>query len=227
MTWLPHFLRRPRPALDAPQAARLAAWKASRRVDLTAPLSQSRLVVVDVESSGLDLHADRLISIGAVAIEGARIVLADSFDVVLRQDAASSRDNILIHGIGGSAQQSGMAPTAALLDFLEYVGSAPLLAFHAPFDQGMVDKALRDTLQLRFNHEWADLAPIARAACPQAPARFASLDDWTAHFCIDNIARHSALGDALASAQLFLALIPALRSKNLHTFRALQDLSRR
>jgi len=224
MKWLGRLLGRSNLALDARESRRLAHWQAARRVDLNLPLSHARLVVVDVESSGLDLNRDRLISIGAVAIEGGRIVLADTLDVVLQQPSESSRDNILIHGIGAGAQLSGVRAADALLGFLEWVGNAPLLAFHADFDQGMVDKSLRATLGVRFNHEWADLARIAPAVCPEWASRCKSLDQWTAKFGISNFARHSALADALATAQLFQALRPRLESRRLTTFRALQSV---
>lgn len=212
-------------ALDEAQAARLAAWRGRARFKLDTPLADARLVVVDVESSGLDLNRDRLLAIGAVAIEGGRVVLADSLDIVLRQELASSHDNILIHGIGGQAQCAGKDRVEALLDFLDYLGASPLIAFHAAFDRGMIDKALRTNLGLRLDREWVDLAHIAPALHPDLANRCRTLDQWTAHFGIDNFARHSALADALATAQLLLALMPGLQRKNLGTFRALRDLS--
>lgn len=225
MKWLSRLLGKPDCPLTGPQAARLAALRQHPPPDCSAPLQQARYVVVDVESSGLDLARDHLLAIGAVAVSAGRIALADSFDIVLRQAAASSRSNILIHGIGHQAQLGGMAAADALLDFLEFVGNAPLLGFHARFDQAMLDKATRHHLGLALRGEWADLAHIAPALYPERPHQLHTLDDWTAQFGIDNIARHSALGDALSTAQLFLALKNRMRTQNLHHFRALQNLA--
>lgn len=137
-------------ALLPAQQQRLEAWLAQPAEDLRRPFAEARYVVVDVESTGLDLQKDRLIAIGAVAVVGGRIDLAQSFEVVLRQDQASSRANILIHGIGGAAQREGQPPVDALLDFLEFLGPSPLVAFHVAFDSTMIGRAMRAYLGINL-----------------------------------------------------------------------------
>ena len=63
--------------------------------------------MLDVETTGLNLMKDTLISIGAVAVVNGHIVLADSFYVVLQQRESSRKENILVHGISGSVQREG------------------------------------------------------------------------------------------------------------------------
>ena len=99
--------------------------------------------VFDVETTGLSLMHDRLISIGAVAVVNGKIALGDSFYVVLQQPVVSARENILLHGIGGTAQSAGVPAADALLDFLEYLRRDPLIAFHVTFDQTMIQRAMR------------------------------------------------------------------------------------
>ena len=100
-----------------------------------------RWVVVDVETSGLDAHQDRLLAIAALGLQTdpvrrrIDIVPGDSFEVVLRQDAVSDHDNILLHGIGAQRQRDGVEPARALQAFADFVGPSPLLAFHSAFDQ--------------------------------------------------------------------------------------------
>src|SRR5512134_744732 len=95
---------------------------------------RSRYVTVDVETTGLDMRRDRVLSIGAVSVERGMIDLSRCFEVVLRQPESSSRDNILVHRIGGQRQMAGEDPAEALVRFLEYVAYAPLVAFRAEFD---------------------------------------------------------------------------------------------
>jgi DNA polymerase-3 subunit epsilon len=218
------FLRAlPRPsALDADQRRRLAAWQALPEPDLSEPLDQARFVVVDVESTGLDIRRDRLIAIGAVAVQAGRIVLNDSFEVILRQEEVSDRDNILVHGIGGQMQRAGLPPAQALLDFLDYLGKSPLVAYHAVFDETMIRRAARRHLGLVCKRPWLDLAYVMPALLPDRAHSHKALDDWTALFGITNYARHSALADALATAQLLLAAIPLAVAKKLANYKALQ-----
>ena len=124
MTWLAQFFSAA-PKLSPQQAQRLALWRALPEPGLAQLHGESRYVVVDVETSGLNLDKDRLIAIGAVALQSGKIALADSLEVVLQQERASDRGNILIHGIGAKAQTEGTPRVEALLDFLEYLGNAP------------------------------------------------------------------------------------------------------
>lgn len=221
MNILSRLLRKP-PILDADQRRRLAAWQALPEPDLTEPLDKARYVVVDVESTGLDIRRDRLIAIGAVAVHGGRIVLADSFEVILRQDEVSDRDNILVHGIGGQMQRAGLPPAQALLDFLDYLGKSPLVAYHAVFDETMIRRAMTRHLGLACKRPWLDLAYVMPALLPAHAHSHKALDDWTVLFGITNYARHAALADALATAQLLLAALPLAIAKKLADYKAIK-----
>jgi DNA polymerase III subunit epsilon len=176
------------------------------------------LLVLDVESSGLDVRRDRLLAIAAVAVrtDGARpaIDLGDSFELVLRQPEAESppdKANILLHGIGVGSQRAGQDRVTALQAFARFAGTSPLLAFHAAFDRGMIERALRAEQLPPLPNPWLDIEPLAAVLHPQVLAR--SLDEWMAHFDIRCPVRHQAAADTLATAELLLRLWPALRAE--------------
>ena len=213
-------------ALTAEQKARFERWRKLPLPDKNEPLLASRCVVVDVETSGLNLIEDRLISIGAVAVVNGRIELGDSFSVVLQQKTVSERSNILLHGIGGKAQRDGQPPIDALLGFLEYLGKSPLVAFHVTFDETMIRRAIRDYLGFNFKHIWLDLAYLMPALNGALAGSNRSLDDWVNTFNIQIDSRHDALADALATAQLFqVAQNQSVRKKGL-TFASLCDIEK-
>lgn len=187
------------------RAAALAAWQKLPAEDLTRPHFRTRYVVVDVEASGLHMTRDRLISIGAVAVSGGLIDPQDTFEVLLRQDEVSSHENILIHGIGGSAQREGVEPAEALLRFLDFVGKAPLVAYHAEFDQAMIERAARCHLGTGLGLQWIDLAWVLPELYRERIDAQVHLDDWLALFGIGNFLRHNAVADAYATAQLLQA----------------------
>lgn len=200
----------PRPAatrLDAATTAAVARWQALPAADLRGPLAAQRWIVVDVETTGLNLREDRLLAIGAVAVEGDEIRFERSFEVVLRQAAASDAGNILIHRIGGGEQLEGMEAAGALLAFLEYAQKLPCAAFHAAFDEAMLRRAVRETLGIDLGLPFIDLAQLAPALVNDAPPKLGSLDEWTAHFSIEIGARHRAVADALGTAQLLQVLL--------------------
>ncbi len=225
MNWLTRLFR-PGPQVAVEQAQRRDAWLRAHASDLGTAFERARYVVVDVETTGLDLIHDRLIAIGACVVEGGRVTLAESFEIVLRQDRVSSKDNILIHGIGGEAQREGVEPVEALLRFLAFLGKAPLVAFHVTFDQTMIRKAMRDYLGLDFKHPWLDLAYVMPALLPEQARRYRALDEWSGHFRIGNFARHSALADALATAQLLLCALPLAQVRHSASYKDLQALEK-
>ena len=87
MGWLSSLSERfrPRPTAVPEHRAALAAWQALPEAALELPHARQRYVVVDVETSGLDMKRDRLIAIGAVAVQGGGIDFADAFQIVLQQ----------------------------------------------------------------------------------------------------------------------------------------------
>lgn len=209
-------------ALTDAQRERLAAWRALPEPDLAARAEDARMVVVDVEATGLDLRNDRLIAIGAIVMERLRIDLGQSFYVVLRQAEASSTDNILVHGIGGTAQREGVPAADALLDFLAFAGKAPLVAYHAGFDEGMIRRAMSAHLGEPFRRAWIDLACVAPDALPAEARKRKALDDWLALYGIQVFSRHDAVADALATGQLFQAVHGAALAAGLDTLTKLR-----
>lgn len=159
----------------------------------------------------MDSIRDRLVSIGAVAVHDRRIVIADSIELTLGHPQASTRENILLHGIGAEAQRRGLEPGQAIARFLDFAGNAPLLAFHAGFDKGFLMRAASVWLGVPIGNLWIDIAQLAKAMHPGVDAP--GLDDWLEHFGISIDQRHNASADALATAMLFLRLVETLSSR--------------
>jgi len=175
-------------------------------------VDDTRWVVLDVESSGLDPRRDRLLAIAAIAVhtrrDPPRIAVGDSFEVVLRQDVqVADKDNILLHGIGVGAQRQGMARAQALAAFEQFIGASPLVAFHAAFDEMLILRAFDAEMGRRPPNPWLDLEPLAAVLHPRVKAR--SLDEWMAHMGIHCAVRHQAAADTMATAELLQKLWPA------------------
>jgi DNA polymerase-3 subunit epsilon len=192
----------------------------------------TRWIVVDVETTGLDMQHDELLAVAAIALHfdgggqsAPRIALADSYESVLRRESASTdKDNILLHGIGVGAQRAGAPPAQVLADFERWIANAPLLAYHAAFDQAMIGRAAKAHLGRGLANAWLDLAPIAAGLCPHINAH--ALDDWLDHFAIPCAVRHQAAADTLATAELLLRLWPLARAQRSADLAALQRLAR-
>lgn len=180
-------------------------------------VDEHRWVMLDVETSGLDPHHDRLLAIAAIAMKvdwaqrRLTVDLGDSFEVVLRQDVASSKDNILLHGIGVQRQREGVAPEAALQAFADFAGHSPLLAFHAAFDQTLITRFSRAHLTSDLPNPWVDIEQLCAVTHEQVRAR--SLDEWMGYFGISCAVRHQAAADTLAECEVLQRIWPRIAAQ--------------
>ena len=200
----------------------MTAWLRERFGVGRRPAGASRWVVVDCETSGLDPGRDSLISVAGVGVRDGRIAPGDSFCAMLRQERPSERANILIHGIGRDRQSGGEPPAAAIAGFLGFAAEAPRVAFRAPFDKAVVARAAREVGRLEGGL-WLDLAQLLPVLFPERGDPEATLDRWLGMFGIAHLARHDALGDAYATAQLFQV---ALREAGRQGFRTVGGVLR-
>lgn len=215
-------LFRLRSELPTSIAERVHAWQALPAIAGDTPLAEMRMVVLDAETSGLDPRRDRLLSIGAVVVEGMRLAPRYTFSAVLRNDTASSKENILMHGLTPSAQAAGEPPEEALAELLAFIGKSPCVAFHAMFDQLVLGRAVRQTLGVRLPNPWVELAQLAPAVVPEAGLPQAGLDDWLAYFRLRAHVRHNAVHDAQVAAELFLILLARTAARGISMFSQLE-----
>ena len=193
----------------------------------TAPIVAGRWVVVDTETSGLDPEHDRLLAIGAVAVDDDGILLDDSFEIVLQGDPSGDAANIVVHGIGHGAQAAGVPVRGALDAFRAWAADAPRVGFHTDFDRAVLRVAFAGAGLPADDRPWLDLAPLAGALVPEA-YRYGSrsLDDWLAAFGIECTIRHNAASDALATAELLLRLRAIAAKQGTRGFAALVKAAR-
>ena len=185
------------------------------------PLDSVRWVVIDCETSGLDMTRDRLLSVGAVAVCRGKVQLAEQFHALVGQREASPPENILIHGIGGDAQLSGRPLPAVIRELGDFIAGGVPVAFHAPFDAAVLRRH-----GVKPQQAWLDLATLAPALFPERRPTQSPLDQWLGEFTIAVDPRHDALCDAFATAQLLLVILAEAQRQSIETLEALQRASR-
>jgi len=187
------------------------------------PLAAARWVVVDCETSGLDPKRDRLLSVAAVEVTAERIAPGRSYAAILQQQESSRADNILVHGLGGEAQLGGRPAGEVLRALTVFMGDSIPVAFHAPFDKAVLARAFAQAGMRAARRRWLDLAELAPVLFPDQKGT--NLDSWLAAFAIECTARHEALSDAYATAQLLLVMLGKARSEGVATVEALIRLA--
>lgn len=218
------------------------------------PLATQALVVFDLETTGLDRQRDSLLSIGAVRIQacGAQpgIALGHSFARVLKAPVPISPLGQLFHGLTQGDLSQGQDPRLALLELLEWGQDALWLAWHAWFDQAMLHRAAQQwlgehapssrtgkmLLPLPGVCDLAQLLPALLGPCPTAlqadmPGKTPvissdhDLDAWLQALGLAHSARHDAVADAMATAELALIALAHAQAQGLQTWGQLASLA--
>ena len=89
------------------------------------PIDRVRFIAVDSETTGLNPQTDRIITIGAVAVQGGDIVFEDSFEALLQMSRNTSA--VTVHGITRDETRGGIDEPEALRRFLDYLGDGVLV----------------------------------------------------------------------------------------------------
>ncbi|WP_068807814.1 3'-5' exonuclease [Thauera phenolivorans] len=202
--WLSRLVSRrggERGELDRRVIDKLAAWKSLPAGRLDLPAFDARYVVVNTEASGLDLERDRLLAVGALAIESGVISPQQAWYATLQH-----------------------APEAALADLLTFIGNSPVVVFNAPFNRRMLLRAFDETVGFEPDLFWLDLYYLLPALFPERRRDPVRLADWMESFDIETFQRHHGLGDGWAIAQLFLTVQARATGRGAATARGLGDV---
>jgi DNA polymerase-3 subunit epsilon len=195
------------PKVGGASEARLRRWMAQPEQALALPHARARYVVVDTETGGGNARRGRLVAIGAVGVVRARIDFGDCFSTALRQEPAAARAAPAVAGTGGPAQQTAIEPALGMLDFLDYLRKAPLVAFDAGTERKVVEREMKSILGVAFRHPWIDLAVLLPALFPDAGCTTRAA--WLERFGLAAGAWRDPPGDAFVTAQLFLVVVEA------------------
>lgn len=173
------------------------------------------IVAFDTETTGLELRrGDTVISLGACRIVNARLLADDAFDVRVDPGRPIPPASTVIHGLT-DADVAGAPPLPVVLPrFRRYVGDAVLLAHNASFDLLAIQPP---GAGVEFQLPVLDTLLLSRALDPSLDGH--DLDSLADRFdlSVPEGARHTALGDARLTADLWLALLPRLEARGITT----------
>jgi len=175
-------------------------------------IASADFVVVDLETTGLDVEGASILEIGAIRISQLKIV--DRFETLLRPLGKLPRTIVALTGIHDAMVAEAPAERRALPSFVRWLDrtpTAPFVAHNASFDHRFVSRALDLCGLPPYRGAVLCTRKLARRLIPEL-GRY-NLDQLCAHFGIANRARHRALGDAEATARALLDLLEIAQSR--------------
>lgn len=177
-------------------------------IDLRASWRAAEYCAIDVETTGLDLRRDSIVSIGVVAIRGGRIVNSESYYSLIRPDCQVSVPSMRIHCLRPADLEN--APTARDVgqQIAQKLTGRIVIAHAAWVERAFLGRLLRQA-GLKFGSPMIDTAALARAlgyAEDGSHGREPSLELLARQLTLPVYAPHHALGDATTTAAVFLAM---------------------
>ena len=198
-------------------------------IETTGALAERRLAdlsytVFDTETTGLEPSAgDEIISIGAVRIVNGRLLKNEVFEQLVDPLRPIARDATRIHGIDSRAL-AGQPPIGKVLPgFHRFCEDTVLVAHNAAFDMRFLELKEAAT-GVRFAQPVLDTLLLSAVVHPSFENH--NLDTIAERLGVRVIGRHTALGDALVTGEVFLKLLPLLAQRGIVTLGQALEASR-
>jgi DNA polymerase III subunit epsilon len=182
-----------------------------------APLSELAYTVFDTETTGLDPSAgDEIISLSAVRIVNGRLLRQESFDQLVDPRRALSRESIRIHGITPRMLEGQPTIDQVLPRFARFAEDTILVGHNVAFDMRFLQIKERTT-GVRFIQPVLDTLLLSAVVHPSL--REHELEANARRLGIDIIGRHTSLGDAILTGEIFIKLVPLLAAQGIVTLK--------
>ena len=172
-------------------------------------------VAFDTETTGLNpSEGDEIIQLGAVRVFNGRLLHNETVDQLVNPQRAVPKSSVEIHGIDPDLLRSQPVITEVLPKFHAFVADSVLVAHNAAFDMRFL-QLKEDSISLHFDNPVLDTLLLSSVVHPNLAGH--SLDAIAERFNITIVGRHTALGDALVTAEVLLKLIPLLEAQGIMT----------
>jgi len=214
---------------------KLARWKWNPALfPRDAPLQKLRYVVLDTELTSLDRRSKRLVSLGAIAMDGASIRLGEQLYRVINPGVAVPAETIVIHGLRPADVCAGQSPREAVQELERFAAAAVLVGHFLHIDlealrkelsgaSGALDNPAIDTARLQ---QWLDHRRWGYEEDRGHQVERLDLASLAERHGLMVREAHHALEDAFLTAQLWQRLLYSLERTGVKTLGKLMRIGR-
>ncbi len=194
-------------------------------IDLDRRLTDLVYSVFDTETTGLEpSNGDEIIQMGAVRVVNNRLLRQEIFDQLVDPGIPLKPAGIPIHGITEAMVNGQPRLDVVLPAFHEFCAETVLVAHNAAFDMRFF-QLKEDSLGVRFNQPVLDTLLLSAVIHPNQESH--RLESIAERLGINVIGRHTALGDAFVTGEVFLKMVPLLAGMGILTLRQALDAAQK
>ena len=189
------------------------------------PLTELAYAVFDTETTGLEpTKGDEIIQIGATRIVAGKLRRQECFEQLVDPQRPLSAAGLAIHGIEPQMLQGKPTIAEVLPAFHAFVHDSVLVAHNAAFDMRFLQLKEAAT-GLRFDQPVLDTLLLSAVLHPQQETH--RLEAIAERLGVPVLGRHTALGDAMVTAEIFLKMLPLLQAQGIHTLGQAREASQK
>lgn len=174
-------------------------------------IDEETYIVFDLETLGLNSHENEIIEIGAIKLQGRRII--DKYSQLIKPKRKIPKKIQEITNITNSLVENMPSIEEVLPKFVEFIGDATMVAHNAPFDMGFLKRDIKKYLGYDFNPAVIDTLQMARDLYPEQKGY--GLKPMTKFLKVALENHHRAVDDSQATAAMFAIFLEKYLDKGI------------
>lgn len=184
-------------------------------------LTDLTYTVFDTETTGLNpAGGDEIIQIGATRVVNGKLLRQESFEQLIDPKRRLSPESIPIHGIQPAMLVGKPTIDKVLPAFHAFAADTILIAHNAAFDMRFLQ--LKEAMTgVRFDNPVLDTLLLSAVLHPNQESH--RLEAIVERLNLKIVGRHTALGDAIVTAEVFIKMIPLLADIGIFTLRQARE----
>jgi DNA polymerase-3 subunit epsilon len=188
------------------------------------PLNELIYTVFDTETTGLSPENDEIISIGAIRIVNGHLLRNEIFDRLVNPGRPLPYESIKFHGIEDHMLQNKPSIEQVLPGFSRFAEGTVLVAHNAAFDMRMLQMKELSS-KTKFINPVLDTMLLSAVVHPAHTNH--NLEAIADRLGVSIVGRHTALGDAIATGELFVKLVSLLAKMGIYTLKQAREASQK
>ncbi len=185
--------------------------KDERFAFLFEPPSDDFVICFDCESSSLDTKQAEILSLAAVCVDGNKVLTSRRVELFVKPESPLDIETIKKLHLRECDLENGIEVNTAIIQFLEFIGSRPLVGYFVDFQIEMINKYLKPLLGIELPNPQIDVSGlfydkkygVNNTRLPQVDLRF---DSIMQELELPHLGKHDAYNDSLMIALMYIKL---------------------
>ena len=177
-------------------------------------IKETEIISLDIETTGLDSKKDSIVSIGLVQISDLGIKLNSCWHQVIKTNKELSEKSVVIHNITDDETAAGIKVDEAIEELLKRLKGKVVLVHNSNIEQGFINEVCQKLYQTDFVMQVIDTQVLAKRSFDRKNIAYKTgelrLFNLRKTYKLPPYKAHNALLDAIATAELFLAMLPTI-----------------